>query len=119
MTLINQEALQQMTGGSDEVLADLATLFVQLLPDSEARLRIAMDSQNRDEIGMIVHQLRSRVSYFGATDLREVAAKTEQRIHEGCMDSIGESCTELFAGMDDLLVELRTLTGLPLEKADD
>ena len=119
MALVDQEALTQMTGGCDEMLADLATLFVQLLPDSEARLRLALENQDRNEIGMLAHQLRSRVAYFGATELSEVAVKIEHRLQDACLIGVGESCEELLAGIEELLVELRTMTGLPLETADD
>ncbi|NND99655.1 MAG: Hpt domain-containing protein [Pirellulaceae bacterium] len=119
MPVIDPSALENMTGGDHELLADLATMFVQLLPDIEARLRIAIENRDTEEIGMVAHQLRSRVSYFGATDLQNRAKNIELMAKQGDFIEIAKSCQQMLTGIDDLLVELRTLTRLSLEKSDD
>ena len=118
MTLIVKPELERVTGGDMELLGDLAEMFVQSLPDLERRVRDALQSDGVDEISMIAHQLRSRVSYFGAVSLQEIAKGIENEARNGELSTLVQPCDELFAGIDELLVELRELTTLSLEKSD-
>jgi HPt (histidine-containing phosphotransfer) domain-containing protein len=119
MPEIDPNALENMTGGDHELLADLATMFVQLLPDIEARLRVAIENRDNEEIGMVAHQLRSRVSYFGATHLQNLAKNIELTAKNSDFTETAKSCQQMLTGIDDVLVELRALTRLSLEKSDD
>ncbi|WP_372894404.1 Hpt domain-containing protein [Stieleria sp.] len=119
MPLIDSIALDTMIAGDEELLADLATMFVQFLPDLEARLRLAIETQAASEVETIFHQLRSRVSYFGATSLQQMAKQVETQAQSGNLTDIEPSCDQMLRGIDELLVELRVLTRLPLEKSTE
>jgi HPt (histidine-containing phosphotransfer) domain-containing protein len=119
MTLIDQTALESITGGDLELLADLAIIFVQMLPDTDARLRLAVQSSNAKEISLVAHQLHSRFGYFGAKPLQELSRKIELSANRNDLANIADWYTEMRAGIETLLNELRSMTRLPLEKNDD
>jgi HPt (histidine-containing phosphotransfer) domain-containing protein len=117
--MIDQTALHSIVDGDLELLADLAIMFVQMLPDTDARLRLAVQRSNAKEVSMVIHQLYSRFGYFGAKPLQELARKIELLANENDFTSIPQRCTEMQAGIETLLNELRSITRLPLEKNDD
>ena len=119
MPVIALSALENVTGGDHVLLADLATIFVRLLPDVEARLRLAIINRDVNEISRVSHRLRSRLSYFGAVGLQQLAKNIELAAKVGNFADISQSCQSMLAGIDDLLTELRTLTRLALTKSDD
>lgn len=115
MPVIDPVSLEKMIAGDKQLLADLATLFVQLLPDMEARLQMANKNHEVDEIDFVAHQLRSRVAYFGANSLVQVARQLETAARSRDHDAIDAHLSELLDGIDQLLQELRVATQLPLE----
>jgi HPt (histidine-containing phosphotransfer) domain-containing protein len=119
MTLIDQTALDSIIDGDSELLADLAIMFIQMLPDTDARLRLAVQSSNAEEISLVAHQLHSRFGYFGAKPLQELARKIELSANGNDLTNIAQWYTEMRAGIETLLNELRSMTRLPLDKNDD
>jgi HPt (histidine-containing phosphotransfer) domain-containing protein len=119
MTLIDQTALDSIVDGDSELLADLAIMFVQMLPDTDARLSLAVQSSNAKEVSLVAHQLYSRFGYFGAKPLQELARKIELSANGNDFTNIAQWCTEMRAGIETLLNELRSMTRLPLEKNDE
>ncbi len=119
MTLIDQTALDSIIDGDAELLADLAIIFVQMLPDTDARLRLAVQSSNAKEVSLVAHQLHSRFGYFGAKPLQELARKIELSAKGNDLTNMAEWYSEMRAGIETLLNELRSMTRLPLEKNDD
>ena len=119
MTLIDHSVLDSIIDGDSELLADLAIMFFQMLPDTDARLRLAVQSSNAEEISLVAHQLYSRFGYFGAKPLQELARKIELSANGNDLTNIAQWYTEMRAGTETLLNELRSKTRLPLEKNDD
>ncbi|QEG23027.1 Hpt domain-containing protein [Mariniblastus fucicola] len=119
MSIIDHNKLQTMTAGDEDLIADLAIMFVQRLPALAARIRIGIETGDVDQIESGAHQLKSRLSYFGATGLREQAIELESAARKRESDRLAKLHTELFDDVDKLIEELRTLTNLALEVDDD
>ena len=119
MSVIDSTALDNMIGGDEELLADLATMFIQFLPDVEGRIRVALENRDAPRVESVFHQLRSRVSYFGAISLQQLAKQIEQQAKAGDLDEIEVACKKMMIGIDELLSELRERTRLPLEKCQE
>ena len=119
MTLIDHSVLDSIIDGDSELLADLAIMFVQMLPDTDARLRLAVQSSNMKDVSLVAHQLHSRFGYFGAKPLQELARKIELSANANDLTNIAQWCEEMRAGIESLLNELRSMTRLPLEKNED
>ncbi len=119
MTQIDMQALEANFGGDQELLADLSTMFAQSIPDSEARIRIAIENDDAVSLALTVHLLKSRLGYLGATDLYEIASSVEQDADLVDLHVIRKRCEEMFSGIDHLLEELNELTNLSLTRGND
>ena len=119
MSVIDSAALEKMIGEDEELLADLAVMFVQFLPDVEGRLRVGLETRDHELIQSVFHQLRSRVSYFGATKIQLFAKSIEERAREQDFDGIDEDCENILRDIEELIVELREMTRLPLERCQE
>lgn len=119
MPYINQTALAGFVQSDDELLADLACMFVQQLTDCKSRLRLALAQQDASSLRETVHQLKSRLGYFYATDLQRQALCLEQLAKEGDLATAGDMVDKLVTGIHEMLDELRSITRLPLCVADE
>lgn len=115
MKIIEPATLEKMTAGDAELLADVAVIFVRLLPDLDARLRYGIENRESQEIANAAHQLKSRVSYFGATRIQELASQMELEARKNELTNMPTLHQEIFDGVLQLLDELRDLTKLALE----
>lgn len=115
MPVINQAELQKMIGGDEDLLSDLAIMFVKLLPDLESRIRFGIENHDSAEVESSAHQLKSRISYFGAAELRDCAGQLELAARKGQSKQFASLGGELFQGVEQLIEELRVLTNLSLE----
>lgn len=116
---INSETLREFLQGDDELLAELATMFVQILPDCKARLRFSVRSNDALMLREVTHQLSSRLGYFHAGELSDRAKHLEQCGITNQLDGTGELVDLLIEGLDELVGELRQLTQLPLQTPVD
>lgn len=119
MPIIDPKKLQTMTAGDSDLVADLAIMFVRKLPALKARIRIGIESGNAAEVESGAHQLKSRVSYFGATSLHDQSSQLESAARSSDRRQLAELHDDLFAGVDELIEELRMLTNLALELDKD
>ena len=117
--LIDQDELNNIIQGDEDLLAELTTMFVQYLPDMQSRLRLAVADRNVSSLQENAHQLKSRLAYFGATTLREIASELESSDANIPMQDIGGRIELLLAGCSDLVGELNDLTGLALRVDED
>jgi len=119
MAHIDQHALAAFIQHDDELLGELAIMFVQSLPDSEARLRYAVDHRDASVLRETVHQLKSRLAYFSAESLQQQALHLEQCGRGNQLDEARPLVEQLLIGIEEMLCELRLLTRLPLQYSCD
>lgn len=119
MAVIDQVALSEFYRGDEEMLADVATMFVQFLPDMESRLRLAVEDGDANSLREVAHQMKSRLGYFCASELQQTAAELENCGRENELDSAGDLLSGLLTGVHQLLSELRGFTRLSLQVCDD
>ena len=119
MSIIDPNKLQNMTAGDADLLADLAIMFVRKLPELKAQMRVGIESGNAAAVESGAHQLKSRVSYFGATSLHKQAIELEAVAHNAGSQKLTALYDTLFVDVDNLIEELRTLTQLALELDTD
>lgn len=119
MPQINQIALNNFIQDDTEMLGDLASIFAQALGDSTARLNLAVDNRDASVLRETAHQLKSRLGYFSAAGLRELAQLVEMKGKQNQLNDVRPIVAELLAGIDEMMDELRELTGMPLAYATD
>lgn len=116
---IDPESLKEFTQGDETLLAELATMFVQSLPDCKARLRFAVRSRDALMLREVTHQLGSRLGYLQAKQLSDLARTLEQRAIANQLEGTGEQIDQMIEGLDQLVVELRLLTQLALAEPEE
>lgn len=117
--LIDQDELNNVIQGDEALLAELATMFAQYMPDMQSRLRLAVADHDVSALQENAHQLKSRLAYFGATTLREAAGDLESSESASSIHEIGGRVEQLLVGCRDLIGELNNLTGLSLRLDED
>ena len=115
MPIINQNELHKMTAGDADLVADLAIIFVKQLPQLQARIRLGIETHDASELESCAHQLKSRVSYFGATELRQQIEDFEHAAGTQSQGELSDRQSELCTGIEQLIDELRQLTDLELQ----
>lgn len=119
MPIIDQTALELVIQDDHEMLADLASMFVDCLPDMKARLRMSVFDNDAIELRENAHQLKNRLGYFGALSLQQLACELEECGRDNQLEGITELLNNLFSGVESMLSELRHQTHLSLEVAED
>ena len=115
MGQINHTSINELLQNDQNLLADLATMFARSAPDHVARLRLAVAERNSKLLEETAHLVKSRLSYFAATELHAIAASLEQDGRSGNLEASPAKLEQLLLGFDELLAELRQLTDLPLQ----
>ena len=116
---INAESLREFVQDDDDLLAELATMFVQALPDCKARLRFSVRGCDAPMLREATHQLASRLGYLQACGLSEQAKHLEQCGITNQLNGTRELVDQLIQGLDELVGELRQLTQLPLRSSEE
>lgn len=113
--LINREALAEFVQSDEDMLADLASIFAELMPECLGQMDQALASDDPVALREVAHQAKSRYAYFFCSPLVETASKLEKLAADNELGGTDEMLEELRAGTADLVQELASLTGLPLE----
>ncbi len=116
---INAEYLLEFLQGDEGLLAELATIFVQTLPDVKARLQFSVRSHDPLMLREVTHQLASRLGYFQAMELSDRARNLEQCAMANQLGDASQKVVQLIEGLGELVEELRQLTKLPLKEAEE
>ena len=116
---INAEYLLEFLQGDEGLLAELATIFVQTLPDVKARLQFSVRSHDPLMLREVTHQLASRLGYFQAMELSDRARNLEQCAMANQLGDASQKVVQLIQGLGELVDELRLLTKLPLKEAEE
>lgn len=119
MPIIDTQVLETMTSGDEELLADISILLAKEFPQVKARLNYGIENNEFAEIENVAHQMRGRACYFGATHLQESARQLETAAKDHEAEKFSKLSHEIISGLEELLDELRGMTGLALEIESD
>lgn len=86
MSLIDIDRALRALDGNDELLKDLASLFVDDAPILLCQLRSALDDSDRHQARAAIHSLRGLVSTFYAIESVELAQRLEHLAIEGDLE---------------------------------
>lgn len=119
MQHIDPTSLEAFFEDDTELLIDLALLFGKALGDCKARSKYALENRDASTLCETMHLLNGRLGYFSAAGLQNLACAIETM---GKQNQINDACplvTELFVGIEEMMNELRQITGMPLVYEDD
>lgn len=96
-------------GGDEELLAELAGLFLDEYPQLVGGIRDGLRSGNFAEARGGAHQLKGLLGQFGCEQGREIALELENAAKEGLVDKAVAGVEELEAFMTKALAELNVM----------
>lgn len=114
MAVINETILKKATAGSHELLVEIAEKFAQTLPLLRDGLNFGIENRCPKLIESSARQIKNHVRYYGAESLEQLAADLVANANSDDPGSLQPLRTELEAGIETLLVELREMTKLAL-----
>lgn len=94
-------------GGSEEILRDLAALYLKEVPQWMTRLEEAVLNQNDDEIFRLAHDLKGSTDIFAAPAAVRAAQELERMGRFGELDGADEALGALKAELVWVKTELR------------
>jgi two-component system, sensor histidine kinase and response regulator len=100
--LDHQFALSRV-GGDEELLKEIATIFLEDYPNSIQEIRAAIAASDAKRLETSAHTLKGSVSNFGARSAVASALLLEQMGRAGQM----QQCAEALEALEQALVELR------------
>jgi two-component system, sensor histidine kinase and response regulator len=109
MALIDREEALSRVGHDEELLAELAMLFLGEYPVSLQELDEAVASGNTQLLERSAHALKGSVANFGAAPVVNHALELEKMGRSGNMDGAVDSLHRLHETLDSLKAELLAL----------
>jgi two-component system sensor histidine kinase/response regulator len=106
---INLDEFRARLDGNDELMGELAQLFLDDAPRQITEIRNAQTKGDVARLENAAHALKGSASTLGAGPLTSCARKLELLAREKRMDGCGELCSELEQVWERLKVELSTI----------
>ena len=94
-------ALERL-GGDEELLREVAGLFLDEYPVLMNEIRLAAISRDADALQRAAHSLKGSVSNFGAEGVYQAAFELERKGRSGDMDSLQPSIDELAGALENI-----------------
>lgn len=94
-TVFDRELALARVGGDEELLRELAQLFLQDYPRLMAELRQAWQRGNAKQVEEIAHGLKGSVANFGAKRAVEAAYRIEQLGRQARLEPVAEAVHSL------------------------
>ena len=107
--LVNREAALDRVGGDEELLTEIARLFLEDSPSIMADIRLAVISKDAPRLEHAAHSLKGSVANFGADPVRDAAFELERMGRSKDLSRAGAAFEYLEAVFARLLPELEAL----------
>jgi HPt (histidine-containing phosphotransfer) domain-containing protein len=109
MPLLNLDEALDRLGGDEELLREIAGLFMEDYPKTLADIRRALDIQSGPALESAAHNLKGAVGNFGAAPVWEAARSLEQMGRENQLAHSEAAWVELNTTLTQLKGELEEL----------
>jgi two-component system, sensor histidine kinase and response regulator len=107
---LDWEEARNRIGGSQEVLLDLAELFLEECPKMMAQIRAAIDAGAHADLRRTAHTLKGSAAVFVAQPTEEAAQRLETMGETGSLEGVEEAWTALERETERLVPALREHT---------
>jgi HPt (histidine-containing phosphotransfer) domain-containing protein len=109
---LDWETARSRIGGSEEVLRDVAELFVAECPAMMEQIRAAIADVDHSEVRRTAHTLKGSAAVFVAEPTVAAAQRIEQMGEAQTLEGVDQAWATLEAEIERLLPELRRAAGL-------
>ena len=107
-------ALERL-GGDEELLREVAGLFLDEYPMLMNEIRTAAASRDADALQRAAHSMKGSVSNFGADGVYQAAFLLEKKGRAGDFDSLGPCIDRLAGALDNIHSALLVLSQVECE----
>jgi HPt (histidine-containing phosphotransfer) domain-containing protein len=107
--LVNREAALDRVGGDEELLAEIARLFIEDYPRMIDDIRAAVAANDATNLEHAAHALKGSVANFGADPARDAAFELEKMGRSRDLSSAAAALARLESVFAKLLPELEAL----------
>ncbi len=108
---IHLDELRARLDGNDDLMAELAQLFLDDAPRQIREIREAQTQGEAVRLENAAHALKGSASTLGANELTSVAREIEMAAREEHLEETGELCNQLWREWERLQEELITICG--------
>jgi HPt (histidine-containing phosphotransfer) domain-containing protein len=108
--LIDKERLLNEFAGDEEILAELREAFLGELPKMLDSIQKALSDKNAKALEHSAHTLKGAVSNFQTPKVKEAAFTLENQGRQGTLDGADQNFATLKQLIDELKIELATIT---------
>jgi HPt (histidine-containing phosphotransfer) domain-containing protein len=105
----NRTATLERLGGDEDLLREMASLFLQNYPEMLTSIRSAVDAGDANALERSAHTLKGSVGNFSARSAFEAAARLEHLAREGDLEEVGDAYAGLVREIRLLEANLSTM----------
>ena len=114
MKTVNVTYLEEVCGGSEEVIKEMVDIFLEQVPEFYNEMQGLLREKKYHDLGMLAHKAKSSVAIMGMDHLAlrlkelELSAKSEEKVDE-YNNYLAEFKTETDKAIAELKVYLNNL----------
>lgn len=101
MNTINVTYLEEVCGGSKEIIKEMVDIFIEQVPEFYSEMRSLLDDKKYQDLGLLAHKAKSSVAIIGMDYLARKLKELELIAKEG----------EKVETYEDYLSEFKSETG--------
>ena len=105
--LFDLPSAMRRVGDDRQLVADLAVIYLEDLPEIRGQIASALDDRNGSVLSRHIHSLKGLAANFGASRLVALAQRLEAEARDGEFDQVRTMLSQLHALADELSDELR------------
>ena len=109
LLMLDFQLAMERVGGDEDLLKEIARLFLDEYPDSLRKLEVAIASQNPKQVEHEAHTLKGAIANFGAPQATNAALELEQMGRNNDLSQAVPSFQRLKNALSGLDSELQTL----------
>lgn len=111
---INLDYLENMTGGSKELVKELADIFISQIPEFITEMKQLLSEKKYESLGMLAHKAKSSVAIMGmeelAKDLKEFESFTREKKnidqYSSYIEKFETSCNNAISELKSIITDL-------------
>lgn len=111
MQTIDMEAALDEIGGDEELLCEIAEIFLEDYRDLQRRMRRAACEADREALYSVVHSIKGSAASFRANNAVHCAQAIERLCRAGDLTGAPRHVESLIAAVDELAMVLRARFG--------
>jgi HPt (histidine-containing phosphotransfer) domain-containing protein len=108
--LINLKYLENMSGGSKELVKEMAGIFINQIPEFVSEMKSLLMKKEYESLGMLAHKAKSSVAIMGMEELAKNLKHFELLAREGKnTDQYSNYIQEFEETCNNAISELKTI----------